>query len=89
MGECDSMKKVIKWLAVISILVFVIVWGIIGLKILDNDYLFTTEAYIALVSLIVFFICVMYLRITNRCPHCGKMKQPFANYCPHCGKEQN
>ena len=83
------MKKVIKWLAVISILVFVIVWGIIGLKILDNDYLFTTEAYIALVSLIVSFICVMYLRITNRCPHCGKMKQPFANYCPHCGKEQN
>ena len=82
------MKKVIKWLAVISILVFVIVWGIIGLKILDNDYLFTTEAYIALVSLIVSFICVMYLRITNRCPHCGKMKQPFANYCPHCGKEQ-
>ena len=89
MGECDSMKKAIKWLAVISILVFVIVWGIIGLKILDNDYLFTTEAYIALVSLIVSFICVMYLRITNRCPHCGKMKQPFANYCPHCGKEQN
>ena len=83
------MKKVIKWLAVISILVFVIVWGIIGLKILDNDYLFTTEAYIALVSLIFFFICVMYLRITNRCPHCGKMKQPFANYCPHCGREQN
>lgn len=83
------MKKVIKWLAVISILVFVIVWGIIGLKILDNDYLFTTEAYIALVSLIVFFICVMYLRITNRCPHCEKMKQPFANYCPHCSKEQN
>ena len=83
------MKKAVKWLAVISILVFVIVWGIIGLKIHDNDYLFTTEAYIALVSLIVFFICVMYLRITNRCPHCGKMKQPFANYCPHCGKEQN
>ena len=82
------MKKAIKCLAVISILVFVIVWGIIGLKILDNDYLFTTEAYIALVSLIVSFICVMYLRITNRCPHCGKMKQPFANYCPHCGKEQ-
>ena len=83
------MKKAVKWLAVISILVFVIVWGIIGLKILDNDYLFTTEAYIALVSLIVFFICVMYLRITTRCPHCGKMIQPFANYCPHCGKEQN
>ena len=83
------MKKAVKWLAVISILVFVIVWGIIGLKILDNDYLFTTEAYIALVSLIVFFICVMYLRITNRCPHCGKTKQTFGKYCPYCGKEIN
>ena len=41
------MKKIATWLAVISIIVFVIVWGIIGLKILDNDYDFITEAYIA------------------------------------------
>ena len=40
------MKKVAKWLAVISIVVFVIAWGIMGLKILDNDYLITAEAYI-------------------------------------------
>ena len=30
------MKKVAKWLAVISLVVFVIAWGIMGLKILDN-----------------------------------------------------
>ena len=31
------MKKVVKWLAIISIVVFVIAWGVMGLKILDNE----------------------------------------------------
>ena len=39
------MKKVAKWLAVISIVVFVIAWGIMGLKLLDNDYLRTETFY--------------------------------------------
>lgn len=87
MKECDCMKKVAKWLAVISIIVFAIVWGVMGLKLLDNNYLITVEAYIGLICLIVCFICVTYLKITNRCPHCGKTKQSFGKYCPYCGKE--
>ncbi len=83
------MKKIASWLAAISIFVFVIAWGSIGLKILDNDYIFMTEAYIAYGSLVIFFICLFYLRITNRCSHCGKMKQSFGRYCPYCGKEIN
>lgn len=34
------MKKTAVWLAVISIIIFVIAWGIIGLKILDGNYVF-------------------------------------------------
>ncbi|MBR2848093.1 MAG: hypothetical protein IKB87_01395 [Clostridia bacterium] len=81
------MKTIAKWLAVISIIVFVVAWGIMGLKILDNNYFITTEAYIGLISLVVFFVCVMYVKLTNRCPHCGKEKQSFGKYCPYCGNE--
>jgi len=85
----DCMKKIATWMAVIAIIVFVITWGIIGLKILDSNYVFTTEAYIGLISLLIFFICVLYVRSTSRCPHCGKIKQLFGKYCPYCGKEIN
>ena len=85
--ECECMKKIATWLAVISIIVFVITWGIIGVKLLDNNYSFMTEAYIAYGSLAVFFACLLYVRSTYRCPHCGKQKLFFWKYCPYCGKE--
>ena len=85
----DCMKKIASWLAVISIIIFVIAWGIIGVKILDNNYEFMTEAYIGYGSLAVFFICLIYVRDTYRCPYCGKLKQPFGKYCSYCGKEIN
>ena len=83
------MKKIAVWLAVISILVFIITWGITGVKILDHDYNFITEAYIAYGSLVIFFVCFIYVRSTYRCPHCGKSKIFFGKYCPYCGKEIN
>lgn len=83
------MKKAAKWLAVVSVLVFVVAWVIMGLKLYDNNYLITAEAYTGLVSLIVLFICIMYIKLTTRCPHCGKAKQSFGKYCPYCGKEIN
>ena len=66
------MKKIAIWLAVISIIVFVIAWGVIGVKILDNDYEFMTEAYIGYGSLVVFFISIICVPLINRCPHCKK-----------------
>ena len=73
------MKKIVKWLAVISIVVFVIAWGIIGLKISDNNYLITVEAYIGLISLIVFFVCVIYVKVKNRVPIVEKQINPLEN----------
>ena len=83
------MKKVTKWIAAISIIIFVIDWIIMGLKLLDNNYIITIEAYIGLITLIVFFVCIMYIKLTNRCSHCGKTNQSFGKYCPFCGKEIN
>ena len=53
------MKKAAKWLAIISIIAFAGAWGIMGLKLLENDYHITAEAYAGLISLIVCFICIM------------------------------
>lgn len=83
------MRKIAKLLAVISFIVIVIDLGIIGFKILDNNYFITTEGYIWLISFVVFLICVSYVKLKNRCPYCGKIKQSFGKYCPYCGKEIN
>jgi hypothetical protein len=83
------MKQIAKWLALVSILVFAIVWGVMGLKILNNNYLISIELYIGLVSFIAFFICVLYVKIANRCRHCGKPHHSFGKYCSYCGKEIN
>ena len=81
------MKKIATWFAVISIIVFIVVWGVIGVKILDHNYEFMTEAYIGYGALAVFFISLACVRMTNRCPHCGKAKISFGTYCPYCGKK--
>ena len=83
------MKKIAIWLAVITFIIFVIDWGIIGLKILDGDYDITVGVYIGFISIVVCFISIFYVKSQNRCPYCGKMKQSFGKYCPYCGKEIN
>ncbi|MBP3941165.1 MAG: hypothetical protein J6D00_06725 [Christensenellaceae bacterium] len=81
------MRKAAKCLAAISVFVFIIAWGVMGVKMFDGDYLVTAEAYIGMISIIIFFVCIFYLKLSDRCPHCGKTKIPFGKYCPYCGKE--
>lgn len=81
------MKKIAIWTAVISIIIFIITWGVIGVKILNNEFEFMTEAYIAYGSLAIFFASLIYVRCTYRCQHCGKQKMFFWKYCPYCGNE--
>jgi len=82
-------KNTAKWLAAAAGITFVIAWSVIGLKLLNNDYQISTEAYIGLAALILYFAFIMYIKFTNRCPHCKKLKQSIGKYCPHCGKELN
>lgn len=77
----------IRWIFAISITVLVIDWCIMGLKIFSNDYDITVEAHIALVCIILLFICGMYKVFSNRCKHCGKIKWTNGEYCSYCGKQ--
>ena len=82
------MKKIAPWAIAISLVVFVIAWGVIGLKILDGDYDFTLEAYIGLAALVVSFVFILIKKFsTEKCPHCGKIRLDKGKYCSHCGKE--
>ena len=85
--DCDDMKKFAIWGAAISLIVFVIDWGVIGLKLLEGDYDITLGAYLAVACLVIFFVCLMYIRFGQKCLHCGKSMQSNWKYCPHCGEE--
>ena len=81
------MRKYIIGLSVISIFIFAIAWGVMGLKLLDGDYDITVCAYVGVISLILFFVSFLYLKFTRRCSHCGKIIQSDGTYCPHCGNK--
>ena len=81
------MKKLAKWLSILSINVFVIAWTIGGFMIFNGNFENNVWAYAGLVSFALFFICILYMKFTNRCPHCGKINPSFGKYCPFCGKE--
>ena len=85
------MKKACVWLAIISAIVLLITWGIVGVKLLDNNYDFLTEVYITGASLVICLgSIVSYKFIGYRCPHCSKINDSLfgkGKFCPHCGKE--
>ena len=84
------MKKVCAWLAIFSVIVFLIAWGIVSVKLLDGNYVFTTEIYIAAVSFTISHAAIVgYKMVGIRCPHCGKINDSLfgkGKFCPHCGK---
>ena len=82
-----NMKKIAKIAAAISIAIFIIDWLYLGLKLLDNDYNITLQAYIGLASLIIYTLSILYIKFTNRCPKCKKMIPNVGKYCPYCGNE--
>ena len=59
------MKKVASWIFAIAVSIFVIDWGIMGLKIFNNDYNITVEAYIVLVCFL-YAACITYSAINVR-----------------------
>lgn len=83
------MRRIAIWTAVVSLLIFVIVWGVMGLNIMNNEYeSVTVTTWIGVVCLIVFLVSFLYLRFTSwKCPHCGKIRLVNGQYCHHCGKK--
>jgi hypothetical protein len=81
------MRKAMMWLFVITLIVFVIDWGVVGVKLLDGDYDITTGAYIGYVCWIVMIVCCLYRIFSRKCPHCGKLRTTGGSYCPYCGRK--
>ena len=82
------MKKFAKWLAALAILVFVIDWGVVGVKLMNGDYNITAGLYVGWIAIGIFFACILYIRVAQRCKYCGKRISFYGKYCPYCGKEQ-
>ena len=85
------MKKVCIWVAIISAIVLFITLGVVGVKLLDENYDTTAEVIITGISFVIFLGSVVcYKFIGSRCPYCGKVNDTLlgkSKFCPHCGKE--
>lgn len=81
------MRKIATWSLVIAFAVFLITWGVMGVKLLEHDYNITIEAYIGLGCWIVIIVSAICRGFTNKCPHCGKIRMTKGEYCSHCGKK--
>lgn len=81
------MKKFITWTFVITIFVFLVDWGVMGVKIFDNNYDIVMEAYIGLICILIFLVSAIYKIFNNKCPHCGKLRLTSGEYCSYCGKK--
>lgn len=81
------MKKIILWISIVTLIVFVIDLGIIGLKIFHHNYNVIPEAYVGLVCCLILPACGVFRLFTEKCPHCKKIQITKGKYCPYCGKE--
>lgn len=81
------MKKGATWILWIAFGIVLISLAIIGVKLLDGNYEFPVEAYIAAAGFLVIFVCSLIRAFGNKCPHCGKMLLDTGEYCSHCGKK--
>ena len=80
------MKRFFLWTAAAALAVFVIDWGIMGLKLLDGCYDITAEAYIGAVCIVILIVSIIARKlIGSKCPHCGKLLLVNGKYCHNCG----
>ena len=80
------MRKALLRTSILSLLIFVILWGVIGLKIYDGDFDFILEAYIALACAGLGLASLLGWKLLgSKCPHCGKIRLTGGKYCPYCG----
>lgn len=80
------MKKAAAWGMAIALAIFVVDWGVMGVKIFTNDFDIMTEAWIGAVCLAVCLACAVGRLLGSKCPHCGKLRLTGGAYCAQCGK---
>ncbi len=81
------MKNFLNHARIAAIIISVIVWGIVGVKIYNNDYNFTVEVIIGAICYAVILLYA-FCRIANtKCPHCNRHLLTTGKFCPNCGKE--
>lgn len=86
-GE-TCMKKMLTAIWVISVIVFFIDWGIVGLSLLKGNYEIQVGVYVGIVCWVIVIVGGPIYKLLNcRCPYCGKIILQEGKYCPHCGKE--
>ena len=52
------MRKIANWALAIAFIIFLIDWGVMGLKLLDHDYNIIVEAYIGFVCWVVILVSI-------------------------------
>lgn len=82
-----KLRKIANWALAIFFVIAIIDWGVMGIKLLDNNYIITVEAHIGLVCYIVIIACVFIRSFTDRCPYCGKIRATKGPYCSYCGQK--
>ena len=81
------MKKTMFTIFIVALIIFVIDWGVMGVKLLDHNYEVMTETYIGLLCWIIMIGCALYKSFSNKCLHCGKLRLINGDYCSYCGKK--
>lgn len=81
------MKRVATKVLWVAFGVTLIAEAVIGVKLLDGNYDFLIEAYIAAAGFFTIFICSLLRAFGNKCPNCGKTMLDHGEYCSYCGKK--
>ena len=82
-----KLRKVANWALAIFFVIAIIDWGVMGIKLLDNNYNITVEAHIGLICYIVIIVCILIRSFTDRCPYYGKIRVTKGSYCSYCGQK--
>ena len=84
------MNRVRKWAPRVfgaALAVFVVDWGLLGLKLLEGEYDIRGEAWVGAACLAVLVAAGLLMKAGTggRCPRCGKRGLAGGAFCPFCG----
>lgn len=82
------MKKYIDHALIAVVIILIIDCGIIGIKLINNEYDITAGISVLIICYVIIMIYAFYNNIAkNKCPHCGMVRISNGRYCSYCGKK--